>query len=413
MSAAHDKPALTPRQRAQARQAIPPAITQLDPGKVDERLAGWRWGRQGGEDGAPYEFRLTGPDGWATKFYQNDTKAIAEALRRVRSQPQQKEPAMTALATQSTAPAQLALFDYEQLDVETRIVVRERATQARDEIRRLASLVRQTAETVWALGEKLGDVQARLAPDGLWSAWCDAELPGVSRGTIYNAINVYKAFPQLPTVGNGEALDVPLRALYLLAAPGTPEEAREEAAQLLEAGEVISVADAQVIVAKHKPAPAQAPAPQRAPEPALEEEELTPYEQQIAAAYVPPAPLTPVAPPSAVVEGEVIATAPAAPAPAPALTPLAAAPAVLTPLTPLAATPADASALKTAEALVALLEQASAVARVERDRLQRELPDAHYQLPDEPVEQAARMFLANPAVRAAAGFLAMSAREAQ
>lgn len=80
----------------------PPAITQLDPGAVDARLAGWRWGRQGGEEGAPYEFRLTAPDGWATKFYQKDTKAVAEALRRVRSQPQ-------AQGASPDAPARVAL----------------------------------------------------------------------------------------------------------------------------------------------------------------------------------------------------------------------------------------------------------------------------------------------------------------
>jgi hypothetical protein len=417
MSAAHDKPALTPRQRAQARQATPPAITQLDPGKVDERLAGWHWVRKGGEDSAPYEFRLTGPDGWPTKFYQDDTKAIAEALRRVRSQPKQKEPDVTTLT--APAPTQLVLFDYEQLDVETRIVVRERATQARDEIRRLASLVRQTAETVWALGEKLADVQARLAPDGLWLAWCDAELPGVSRGTIYNAINVYRAFPQLPTVGNGEALEMPLRALYLLAAPSTPDAAREEATQLIEAGEPISAAEAVEIVARHKPAPAPALAPaRREPEPAIEDEELDPHEQQVAATYTPPAPPTPVTPELApvAVEGEVIATV----APAPALTPLAAStPPPLMPLTPLAplAPPplaaGDTQALRSAEALVALLQMALTLAQVERDALQRDLPDAHYDLPDAPVEQAARTFLSNTVTRASAGFLAMHAREAQ
>jgi hypothetical protein len=71
----------------------PPAITQLDPGKIDAGLAGWRWGRQGGGLDGPLEFSLRGPDGWATKFYQHDTRAIAEALRRVRSQPKAPAPA--------------------------------------------------------------------------------------------------------------------------------------------------------------------------------------------------------------------------------------------------------------------------------------------------------------------------------
>ena len=80
------------------------------------------------------------------------------------------------------------------------------------------------------------------------------------------------------------------------------------------------------------------------------------------------------------------------------------------PLTPL--TGMDAVALKQAEAAVALLEMVLAIAQVERDRLQVEHPDQHYQLPDAAVESAARMFVVSPALRAATGFLAMSAQEA-
>lgn len=144
-------------------------------------------------------------------------------------------------------------FNYDALEVETRIAVRERTVQVRDEIRRLASLIRQTAETVWALGEKLADVQARLAPSGQFAAWCEAELPGVSRGMIYNAINVYRAFPDLPTVGSeGE---IGMKALYLLAAPSTPPEARAEVLAVARRGQPVRYETAKTVVEQHKPAP--------------------------------------------------------------------------------------------------------------------------------------------------------------
>ena len=392
----------------------------FSPVDLDSRLAGWRWEPNPHRRDSPpirAHYRLQAPDGWVTEIYSKESEAVAEALRRVRSQSKQKESAVTATIAPSAASTQLALFNYEQLDVETRIVVRQRATEARDEIRRLASYVRQTAETVWALGEKLGDVQARLAPDGLFAAWCNAELPGVSRGTIYNAINVYRAFPELPTVGSaGEHLDVPLRALYLLAAPSTPAEAREAMIERVERGEAVSVADAQALVAAHKPTP-----------PELEDEPLSDYEQAMEAAEearqareaaerLMPEPEPEPEPASEA--GEVIATVPApavvvdpVPVAASTLTPVTLTPQTLTPLTPLAAAPtADAAALKQAEALVEILRMALALAECERDATRREFATPpSITIPDAAVEQAARVFLASPAVRGAAGFLAMSA----
>jgi len=140
-------------------------------------------------------------------------------------------------------------FDYGSLDSETRIVVQQRTTEVRETMRALAGLVRQTAETVWTLGEKLADVQQRLAPGGQFAAWCASELPGVSRGTIYNALNVHRAFPELPTVGS--EFDIPLKALYLLAAPSTPDEARQEAIERAAAGETITHTAAQEIKQAH------------------------------------------------------------------------------------------------------------------------------------------------------------------
>jgi hypothetical protein len=63
--------------------------------------------------------------------------------------------------------------------------------------------------------------------------------------------------------------------------------------------------------------------------------------------------------------------------------------------------------MRQAAALVALLDHARALAQIELDRARAGSPAPV--LPDAAVEQAARMFLSNPSVRAAAGFLALSA----
>ncbi len=154
-------------------------------------------------------------------------------------------------------------FDYTTLDTEDRVVLQQRAREARTGLRTLSNLVRQTAATVWELGGTLADAQDRLAKrgSGTFLTWCAAEFPDVSRRTIYNAINVYRQFPEFATVANSE-LDMSLRALYLLAAPSTPDLARAEALARAATGQTISHTDARHLVEQHKPA---APSSSRQP----------------------------------------------------------------------------------------------------------------------------------------------------
>jgi hypothetical protein len=124
-------------------------------------------------------------------------------------------------------PAQLSLFDYEQLPPEARDWARNTTSQIKQEITQLAGLVRQTAWSVWRLGRGLAEMQEKLTPLGQFSAWVEAEVPTLSRATAYNAIAAYKAFPSgLPSV-DGETLEMPLKALYLLASPNA-EPVREQ-----------------------------------------------------------------------------------------------------------------------------------------------------------------------------------------
>lgn len=137
---------------------------------------------------------------------------------------------------------QLALFNYDQLDAETRIITQQRAGE-------IKTLMRATAENIMQVGEKLLEVQVKLG-NGQFDAWLQAEFDW-SRRTAYNFIGVYKQFRGR---ANFAQMDVATSALYLLAAPSTPDSAVDEVLSRAEAGERISHTEAKAIVAEHKTA---------------------------------------------------------------------------------------------------------------------------------------------------------------
>lgn len=152
---------------------------------------------------------------------------------------------------------QLALFDYAALDAETRIVVQQRTTE-------IKALMKRAASDIIEIGQKLIEVKARLG-HGQFTGWFEAEL-GLERTMATKFIQVAERF------GAVDMLKISTfapSALYLLAAPSTPESAREEAIERAGTGEQITHAAARSIVAEHK-----APYPD-------EEDFLTAYEQQI------------------------------------------------------------------------------------------------------------------------------------
>lgn len=132
-----------------------------------------------------------------------------------------------------------ALFDYETLDAENRIVVQQRTTEIHD-------LIRKTAENVVQIGAKLVEVQQRLA--GRFTGWLESEFSWSER-TAYNYMAVFQKFG-----GQKSIAKIANSALYLLAAPGTPETARHAAIEMAEAGEPVTHKMAQVIVAAAKEA---------------------------------------------------------------------------------------------------------------------------------------------------------------
>lgn len=105
-------------------------------------------------------------------------------------------------------------FDYAALDTETSVIAQQRATEIRD-------LVRVSMENITRAGEKLVDVQTRLARygSGTFQQWVTQEFQWSLR-TAYNYIAVYERFG---VHANFAQMDIALSALYLLAAPSTPE----------------------------------------------------------------------------------------------------------------------------------------------------------------------------------------------
>jgi len=104
------------------------------------------------------------------------------------------------------------------------------------EIRRLGNGVK--ADLI-EMGRRLKDARDRTR--GRWLKWLDTEL-GWTDKTAQRLINVYE-FSQADIFEYDKLsdLNLPVSAIYLLAAPSTPAEARTEIVEAAKAGESISV----------------------------------------------------------------------------------------------------------------------------------------------------------------------------
>ena len=130
---------------------------------------------------------------------------------------------------------------YARLDSETRIVVQQRTSE-------IKALMRRTAQDIIEIGQKLIEVKTRLG-HGLFGAWLHNEFEWSER-TAQNFMTVAEVFKSA-TVADL----IPSKALYLLAAPSTPESARDEVLERAGQGERITYNKAREIVQEHQPAP--------------------------------------------------------------------------------------------------------------------------------------------------------------
>jgi hypothetical protein len=108
------------------------------------------------------------------------------------------------------------------------------------------TVLAQNAEVIRALGKRvIGDVieigrrlseSKQLCGHGNWLPWLEREF-GWSDDTARN----YMQVSELAESRNFRDLSLPISGLYLLAAPSTPEEVRQEVIERVENGERLSV----------------------------------------------------------------------------------------------------------------------------------------------------------------------------
>ncbi|WP_138505850.1 DUF3102 domain-containing protein [Nostoc sp. PA-18-2419] len=137
-------------------------------------------------------------------------------------------------------------FDYDILDSEQRIVIQQRTGEIKERLRR-------SAQDIWEIGHKLAEVRSQLK-HGQFETWLKAEF-GWSRRTAYNFINVYETLAERANLAQ---IDIATSALYLLAAPSTPQNVREELLQRAHQGETITYKSTRQVIEseKSKSAPA-------------------------------------------------------------------------------------------------------------------------------------------------------------
>lgn len=122
---------------------------------------------------------------------------------------------------------QLALFDYDSLDSETRIVVKQKTSE-------IKKLIRKTAQTVWEIGENLSEVKACLQ-HGQFESWLNTEFDWSAR-TAQRFLQVYERFKN----DNLADLKISASAIYEIASPSTPDTVRVQALTFAKEGKEVT-----------------------------------------------------------------------------------------------------------------------------------------------------------------------------
>lgn len=131
-------------------------------------------------------------------------------------------------------------YDYSGLPVNVAKQVRSAADRIKKRLKRTVSDIIQTGLDLVAVKEQLSH--------GEWGVWLEAEFEW-KHTTAWKFMQVAEKFSQCE---NLNSLPVRPSALYLLAQPSVPDEARDEALDKAESGEPITVAAAKEIIASHR-----------------------------------------------------------------------------------------------------------------------------------------------------------------
>ncbi|MDZ4876152.1 MAG: hypothetical protein CLLPBCKN_005572 [Chroococcidiopsis cubana SAG 39.79] len=141
-----------------------------------------------------------------------------------------------------SSTTEIVTFNYAELDSETRAAIQQNTTE-------IKSLMRRTSQDIIHIGQKLRAVKQQLE-HGRFRKWLKAEFDwSVSASTKF--IQVSEQFKCV----NFTHLNIANSALYLLAAPSTPEVARQEALRRASSGETITYSKAKVITQNIKSNP--------------------------------------------------------------------------------------------------------------------------------------------------------------
>lgn len=130
-------------------------------------------------------------------------------------------------------------FDYKILSPTTRIIVQQHANE-------IKTLMRLSAEGIINIGQRLLEVKEQLA-HGSFEMWLKSEF----NWGMWTARKFMQVTRQFKSV-NFTNLSIDTSALYLLAAPSTPEAVRQKALERAEKGEAITHAEVKAITSLHK-----------------------------------------------------------------------------------------------------------------------------------------------------------------
>jgi hypothetical protein len=115
---------------------------------------------------------------------------------------------------------------------------------------RIRETVKRTVVDIIQVGDELLSVKEAL-PHGRFGPWLRAEF-GWTERTAQNFMAVAERFGKTEMISD---LKIEPTAAYLLAAPSTPDEARQVAVERAEAGERITAKVAKQILAKERKKP--------------------------------------------------------------------------------------------------------------------------------------------------------------
>ena len=133
-------------------------------------------------------------------------------------------------------------FEYTLLDDKTKTIIWRRTSEIKE-------LMRLTSENIISIGQKLTEVKQHLG-HGNFQSWLRAEFEW-SEQTARQFMQVYR-WSQTFENKNFVFSQLATSALYLLAAPSTPPEARTEVLNLVKVGKKVTYTQVKTIINRHK-----------------------------------------------------------------------------------------------------------------------------------------------------------------